>query len=131
MEKLKLPLESSNILVQWANSIRAFYGHPVYLVGSHLKNVSNPRDVDIICIIPNEEFDLRYGSTAKWFYEGESGIYTDISWNWSDDCIKKTLLGCKKTGMCIDFKVYPEIFAKLFDAVNYPKIKIDTRKDNG
>lgn len=128
--KLKLPLSPENKLVRWANSIRVFYGHPVYLVGSQLTK-ENPRDVDVCCILPDDEFELRYGPVDQWIDEGCSGLYTNLRWNWGDDVVKKCMHGRKETKLEIDFKVIPQ----KFDIEQYgmgkekffPKLKLDTR----
>lgn len=129
--KLNLPLEPKHPLIRWANSIRAFYGHPVYLVGSQLTDKPNPRDVDVVCILPDEEFSLRYGDVNEWRHESCTSQYTeDVYWAWSDDCVKKSLGGMKETGLKIDFRVYPPSTAFWFDDQGYPKLKLDTRRDN-
>jgi hypothetical protein len=126
VKKLLLPLGKEHRIVRWANSIRAFYGHPVYLVGSQCNpDCKNPRDVDIVCYIPDYEFDLRYGNHDKWCDENCTGIYTDIVWSWADDCLKKSLSGMRETGYVIDFKVY--FSHHKIGYANYPKIKLDTR----
>jgi hypothetical protein len=138
MEKLKLPLEKIIInpgtdkerifehkLVIWANSIRAFYGHPIYLVGSQLTEKENPRDIDIVCIIPNNEFELRYGSLNKWCDESGTGVYTEVRWSWADDCLKRSLSGMQETGYSIDFKIQAKTIALGYE--DKPKLKLDTR----
>lgn len=107
--KLQLPLAPENRLVRWANAIRGFYGHPVYLVGSQITGADNPRDVDVICVLPDDEFEMRYGSVQQWIEEGESGMWTDVRWNWSDDCIKKWKHGVRETKLNLDFKVQPHL----------------------
>lgn len=113
--KLELPLSPDNLLVRWANEIRGFYGHSVYLVGSQVRGTEKPRDIDVCCILPDDEFEMRYGDVDQWIEEGESGMWTDIRWNWSDDVIKKWKHGMEycnrsKQGFKynIDFKVIPQ-----------------------
>jgi hypothetical protein len=128
--KLKLPLAPENRLVRWANAIRGFYGHPVYLVGSQITGSEDPRDIDIVCSIPDQEFELRYGSVQQWIQEGESGLWTDVRWIWSDDVVKKCLHGMKETKLQIDFKVQPETHFKEYANIHaaFPPVQIDTRK---
>jgi hypothetical protein len=130
--KLNIPLGPENKLVRWANAISAFYGHSVYLVGSQLTAKENPRDVDVLCILPDYEFELRYGSCDEWAKEGASGIYTGIRWKWADDCVKKSLHGMKETQLEIDFKVQPESFQEGYKNMQdyFPPYKLDTRPNN-
>ena len=145
MKRLTLPLQPEHKLVRWANSIRIFYGHPIYLVGSQLEpncfvdelncaeftqkieTEIEPSDIDIVCIIPDKEFELRYGPYGKFCDESCTGIYTEeCTWKWSDDNIKRSLSGMVETGLAIDFKVYPEQHSWSFE--DKPKIRLDTRE---
>jgi hypothetical protein len=127
--KLRLPLDKTHKLVRWANAIRGFYGHPVLLVGSQITDAENPRDVDIVCAIPDHEFELRYGSVNDWLQEGGTGLWTEVRWKWSDDCVKKSLDGMRDTGLQIDFKVQPMAQFKGYEHIHkaYPPVKLDTR----
>lgn len=127
--KLHLPLPPDHRLVKWANGIRGFYGHPVLLVGSQVTGKENPRDVDIVCAIPDDEFELRYGDVNLWLQEGGTGLWTDVRWKWADDCVKKSLDGMRCTKLQIDFKVQPMAQFKGYDFVNkeFPPYKLDTR----
>ena len=107
MAKLKLPLEKNHPLVKWANQIQEFYGYNVMLVGSQITGSESPRDVDIVCAIPDREFELRYGSVNDWVEQGKTGLWTEIRWKWANDCIKKSSDIIKSTGIQIDFKVQP------------------------
>jgi hypothetical protein len=127
MSKLKLPLSPEHLLVRWANGVRGFYGYPVYLVGSQLTDKLNPRDVDVICFLPKEIFELRYGNYDEWCSEGCTGLWTNIRWVWSDDCVKRSYEGMRYTDLLIDFKVYSDNEEKGFPIENFPKLKLDTR----
>ena len=105
--KLNIPLGEESRLVRWSNAVAAFYGHHVYMVGSQLQNKVNPRDVDIVCAIPDKEFEIRYGSVEKYLDELKTGMYTDITWRVAADSNKKSLHGMKETKLPIDFKVQP------------------------
>jgi predicted nucleotidyltransferase len=124
MEQHYLNNDEFNRLCQWANSIRGFYGFPVYLVGSVLTK-KDYRDIDVICIISDVDFRLRYGDVKIWGGEMESGLWTDISWKWSDDCIKKWRQGCKYTDLNLDFKVYPQTYQE-YEFGHLPKLKLDS-----
>lgn len=127
--KLELPLDPTHKLVRWANHIRNFYGHPIFLVGSQITTKENPRDVDVVCAIPDAEFELRYGSVGQWSDEGGTGIYTEVRWKWGDDCVKRSLDGMQDTGLIIDFKVQPMAQFKGYAHVHkeFPPYKLDTR----
>jgi len=130
--KLKLPLSPEHLLVRWTNSIRGFYGHPVLLVGSQITGKENPRDVDGVCAIPDEEFQLRYGSVNDWMQEGGTGLWTEVRWRWSDDCVKRALDGMDYTGLIVDFKVQPMSQFKGYAHIHkeFPPVKLDTRNDS-
>lgn len=127
--KLHLPLEPDHRLVKWANEIRGFYGHPVLLVGSQIMGQENPRDIDIVCAIPDEEFELRYGKVGIWLQEGETGLWTEVRWKWADDCVKKSLDGMRDTKLQIDFKVQPMAQFNGYKYIHdsFPPCKLDTR----
>ena len=118
-------------LQKWANGIRGYYGAPVYLVGSVLQK-KDYRDVDIRIILSDYEFGCRYGtprqalvSTQEWIDASATGNWTKVRWKWSDDCVKRTRIAWRDTNLNIDFQVYPESFAKMYE--HQPKLQIDTR----
>lgn len=127
--KLILPLAPENRLVRWANAIRGFYGHPIYLVGSQITAKEDPRDVDVICIIPDREFELRYGPVELWGQEGDTGLWAETRWKWSDDCVKKSLHGMEETKLCIDFKVLSDRTNRGYENIQkaFPPYKLDAR----
>jgi hypothetical protein len=127
--KLQLPLARENRLVRWANAIRGFYGGPVYLVGSQITGSDKPRDVDVICVISDDDFAMRYGNVQQFIEEGENGLWTEVRWAWSDDCIKKWRHGVKATGLNLDFKVQPQTQFDGYKNIHerFPPYKLDTR----
>ncbi len=121
MSSQLITFPDNHILVRWANKIRAFYGYAVYLEGSALTK-KNPKDYDIFCIIPDEDFELRYGNTKIWKKEYMFGeIIEGIIWGWAEDCYKKSINGMKFTKLNIDFKVIPQDF----DNKVYERIRLD------
>lgn len=106
--KLEFPLNKNHPLMIWANSIRVHYGYPVYLVGSQLTDKENPRDVDVICAIPDDEFTSKFGDVNKWIEEGLTGQYSEIRLKWIDECIKRWKEAVIETNLNIDFKIQPE-----------------------
>lgn len=133
-DKKDIPCLKKDLVVRWANGIAGFYGHPVYLVGSQLYK-DKPRDVDVICIIPDREFVLRYinqfevvGHTdfekcQQWQMRYKSGLYNESNWVWAKDVLHKSLQGMYYTSLQIDLKVYPQsVQDKEF--ADKPKLKI-------
>ena len=126
----------SDRLERYVNHLASFYGHSVYLVGSQLYK-EDPRDVDIVIIIPNSEFVLRYinqfetiGHTdeekcEQWTLRYQSGLYNESNWVWAKDVSNKCLQAMKNIQMNIDFKVYPEYYQNRYH-VNSPKLKISS-----
>lgn len=115
-------------LRKFANSIRAFYGLPVYLCGSALlENNPEPRDWDIRLEMPDKDFALRFGDPKKWRDEGFTGEYTRIRWGWSDECVKRTKSAWRETGLNIDFQIYPRVYCKELGYDRQPKARLDTR----
>lgn len=138
MIKLKLDnLKETHSLVRFANKMCGFYGHPVFLVGSQLVS-ETPRDVDIVCEIPDAEFKLRYfpdwwdsemteaQEIEKFFLSIHTGVHTEENWNWYEDMLKKSLLGMRTLHIPIDFKVYPQSYVDV-NFKDKPKLRIDTR----
>lgn len=96
-----------SLLRRWANGLRAFYGAPVYLVGSALRK-RKPRDVDVRLRLSDADFFKRYAITAEqWQEERATGLYSKEQWLYADDCVKRTREGQGQTFLPIDFQVYP------------------------
>ena len=130
MEKLKLPLHPHNLLVRWSNFICGFYGHPVYLGGSQLTDKENPRDVDVICILPDDVFCKRYQikDLEQFLLKWTAGLWEKEHWDWNEDMLHKTYHGWDFTHMNIDFKVIPD----KENIANYndkPRVRLDTRNN--
>ena len=137
MIKLNLELDETSRLVRFANKMCGFYGHPVYLVGSQLTS-ETPRDVDLICIIPDEEFKMRWfpdwwtGSddpkeAIEKFYLGiHTGIHKEEHWHWYQDMKKQSLFGMKGAHLPIDFKIQAESYS-VSHYIDSPKKRLDTR----
>ena len=100
-----IPHENMILLKRWANSISAYLHCPVYLVGSSL-NKKDYRDVDVIAVITDWHFTLRFNGTWKeWQDEGITGEYTEIRWCWARECSKQWHSGAGETGLNLDFKI--------------------------
>lgn len=126
--KIDLPI-SGNFL-NWINRTAGYYGHPVYLVGSQITGSKTPRDVDIVCAIPDKEFELRFGNVDDWMQEGGTGLWTDVRWKWASRCAKDSLDGMKETKLQIDFKVQPMALFNRYSYVHkaFLPVRLDTGK---
>ncbi len=125
--QLRFPLSPDDRLVRWANMIRAFYGYPIWLVGSQLTEARS-RDVDVVCVLPDAVFALRYDTTVPtWIDQLQSGYFEEEMWAWSDDVVKKSQHGMTYTRHAIDFKTQPLTLVTqlLLDA---PRLQLDTRR---
>jgi len=132
--------KGGDLVIRWANHMSGFFGHPVYLVGSQLYK-TEPRDCDIVCIIPNDEFVLRYinqstviGHTDdekadQWTLRYQCGMYNESNWLWCDDMSHKSLQGMNQTLQLIDFKVYPQGYIDRYQKTyrEKPILRIDER----
>lgn len=124
-------LSRYTVLRRYANSIRGYYGHPVYLVGSALRPDNlNPRDWDIRVMLPDDEFALRFGNgreteyvIGRWMGEACDGNWTSIRWNWSRECVKRSLQASRELLLNVDFQVQPE--RNWYE--NKPRLQIDTK----
>lgn len=110
------------ILEPWAHEMVARYGHPVYLVGSAIgtQNFYALRDVDVVCILPDDEFANRFG--ANW-----TSIpgYGKPSARWAAEVGKISAQAAKQyTAINIDLKVQSEAWAEARHK-GKPRMRID------
>lgn len=115
-------------LIHWANGTRGLYGVPIYLVGSALgEDNPTPRDWDIRCCFPDEDFKARFGDPWIWEEEGANGLWTDIRWRWSDECVKRTKGAWKCTELNVDFQIQTE---NSWAAYGFqPRVQLDTWRE--
>lgn len=140
-----LPIEeikcmTNSLVKRWANHIAGFYGHPVYLVGSQLTS-KDPRDVDVICIIPDNEFVLRYinqqevvghsdvEKCQQWYLRWLTGLYDASNWTWCRDVSHKSLQGMDFCSQQIDMKVLSDTMQEEYYS-DKMKLKISSDKPN-
>lgn len=115
------------LLVRWGNFTAGYFGTPVYLVGSALRDDNDdPRDWDIRVRLPKFRFETMFGPTEEWVENRERGIVTRTYWRWVDECVKRSINGIRHTHLNIDFQVYPDILWKKFRAE--PRLRLDTRR---
>lgn len=120
-EKVEIKCLENDLVIRYANNVSGFFGHPCYLVGSQLTK-DNPRDVDLLIIIPDEEFVLRYinqhdaigendrQKCVQWGLRHINGLYNESNWKWAKDISHKSLQGMRFARAYIDLKVYPQSY---------------------
>ncbi len=105
-----------------------YYGLPVYLVGSALRD-PDPRDIDIVIPVPDDLFLSMYGDAEDTLVDWADAIRAprvDLpkQWlRWARDCAKQ---GRELTYFChrqVDFKTQPQTY---FDTFNHkPRQRLD------
>jgi len=109
-----------------ANFLRAFYGMPVYLVGSALiDSNADPRDWDIRIVLDDPQFRRRYGDPDDWYHQGQTGAWTRVRWRWSDDCVKQSKRSSAVLGVNVDLQIHPRVMAEAFKYQH--RFRLDTR----
>jgi hypothetical protein len=128
----KLPAHLRNrldrwyVLVRWANFLYGYYGIPVYLCGSALRDDNDdPRDWDIRIRMSAEQFERRFGSVDKYLEEMNTGMWTRVAHRWSAECVKRSKEGWGHTHLNIDFQIDPP--ARWRRMLKEPRIRLDTR----
>lgn len=104
----------------------ARYGYPVYLIGSAIHD-ENARDYDILVILPDESFEARYGSVARWRVDRWNNDAGEVTKKWSADVGKLADHVSRCIHKNVDFKVYPESYAAEF--ANGEKVRLDSIPD--
>lgn len=118
---------AAQLLEGWANQLFARYGHPVYLVGSALEQ-ENPRDVDVICVLPDDEFENRFGPWRECERFGPD--QTPGSKRWCAEVGKLSREAtAKHPSVNIDFKVRAAGAWWNQREDHKPKLRIDTVED--
>lgn len=114
-----------NKLRRFANEMANFYRTPVYLCGSAMIDFNcEPRDWDIRIEMGHRDFKRRFGDPWQWMTEGGTGNWTQLRWKWSDECVKRTKDGWGRTGLNIDFQIYPLVQIQSY--AHKPKVRLDT-----
>jgi hypothetical protein len=115
----------ADILSGFGNDLFARYGHPAYLVGSGLEtrtidDIWKLRDVDIVCVLPDDEFFNRFG--ADWLHV-KGGLSTAIRWVTEVGKMARQAARCM-SNLNVDFKVQSESWAKARHD-GKPRLRID------
>jgi len=104
-------------LTKFGVIIRDYFGHVPYQVGSSLKT-KQWRDVDVRLILPDEEFEERFGRNHSAETNAKLAAVT----------LAFAALGQQMTGLPIDFQIQPQTWAN----EKYPDMRsalIEVRQD--
>jgi hypothetical protein len=118
-------------LARLASSLSALYfGAPLYLVGGALKS-EDPRDVDLVVVVPDKLFLASYGEFEAWSasekiaqsaldawelsYTGRSAADSPLWRRWCLDCAKHNARLTLALHRRVDFKTQPESYARTLD----------------
>lgn len=95
--------------------------YPVIIVGSVLRK-DNPRDIDILYVIPDKDFQKIFHLSAKRFIEeGKTGNWSFERQNWAKRTIVICHLLAKRLRNNIDFKFIPfHMFENYEQTLNIP-----------
>ncbi len=110
-------------LCQWVNQLCGFYASQAYLVGSSILR-PDFRDVDVVFVIEDADFEMRYGNMYQLWNERVNEPMSDVSWRYYKDRIKRIRDGYRTTKLDIDVKVQCE--TEFLGYCHMPKIRIDT-----
>ena len=121
--------DAVSLLSGWANQIAARYGAPVYLVGSSLavEDLRDARDFDIRIVLPDAEFETRFGVEATTWAREQWSTWSDGSRRWGAEMAK---LGRAFTttwaslGLNVDIQVHPAVMGRAFHGK--PRVRLDT-----
>ena len=98
----------------WARQMAARFGYPVFLVGSSLE-VPSPRDVDVRVILPDSDFESRYGihwatwTSALWYGTESAAQMRD----YASDMASVSREAARELRLNIDFGVHPASIVKM------------------
>ena len=109
-------------LTKLANHWYAYYGGPVFLIGSALEK-EEPRDIDIRVVVTKEDFERLYGKYEDFSKEYVSGEFGPCTWSWVEDRLKRCRLAYAETNANIDFCVFTR---DMWDTT-VSKMRLDTR----
>lgn len=108
-------------LAGWARHIAARYGHPVWLVGSVLTS-DEPKDIDVRVVLPDEEFEGRWGQWQWKHHKSETGLDAGAK-RWAGEMAKQARWVAKNCRLHVDFQVVAE--SECRGHVGRPKVRLD------
>ena len=77
------------------------------LVGSALYK-ENPRDWDLILVLPDDIFERLYLTALDFEAQGVSGEWSPARWRWANDSVAIGRMIAHLSGKNIDLKIVPE-----------------------
>ncbi len=104
---------------------RYYHGHPVYLVGGALRDLeTEPRDVDLVCVLPAATFQWMFGGTyADWLVGRAWPDRGGGTWlRWARDTVKRSQALSEEARRLVDFRTMHEEQAKRYDTE--PRIRL-------
>lgn len=124
-----LTVNQWHVLRIHANHLAArYYGCPVYLVGSALAE-SDPRDVDVVIVMPDDLFVRVYGDhgdTIDTYLLAIGTLHPAAIWQrWARDCVKRSLELTERLHRSGDLKVMPERLASGASLADKPRLRLD------
>lgn len=120
-DDIAIPSESS--LTNIANTIAADFCCPVYEIK---KELGDPKCIEIVCIIPQEQFKLRYGSVEEFDNSFRLGQSSDVYWAWAIACLSNSIVASKRLECFVQVQIYPEHFCPPFLSID----RLDQMPDN-
>lgn len=115
-------------LRNWANQIAARFGRPVYLVGSSLER-EDARDLDIVIILPYDEYWGRYGIQYEWMRlnsagDGIDGDWSEMAKRWAVDVGKLSAQAAKEGLGNVDMKIQNDVACIVH--MGKPRVRLDS-----
>ena len=102
-----------------------YFGQPVYLVGKSLYSCTDPRDIDVVVILPDDLFVAAYGdkerhqtdgiknAITQWMVDNSKTISPTKLWlRWARDMAKQNAFLTRVCDRRVDFKVQPQSYAQ-------------------
>lgn len=90
----------TSALRAWADCLAARFSAPVLLVGSAV-TCDDPRDVDIRVILPDDQFEFRYGTSVEEWLHSRPGPL------WVRDVAKLNEDGVHRLRVNLDLQIVP------------------------
>jgi hypothetical protein len=104
---------------------RYYHGHPVYLVGGALRDLEvEPRDVDLVCVLPDATFRWMFGGGyADWLVGRAWPDRGEGTWlRWARDTAKRSESLSEEARRLVDFRTMHEEQAKRY--ADEPRLRL-------
>jgi hypothetical protein len=108
----------------FANKLSGLYFAQVYLIGSSIDN-EKYNDVDLMVVIDDDIFELKFGNIEDWKKEYISGNYSEnLMWKIVHENKKRWVNAHNYIKLNIDMKIFPKKYFSSEYAMN-KKIRLD------